>query len=74
MSDRDGLVVMLYTGKEHELSATMDEAGAVLGSRPRKEVSVPVVRLDMLISAGTIRPPGLIKVTSKVTRQPSCGA
>ena len=53
---------MLDTGEEHELSATMDETGAVLAGRPRTEVSVPVVQLDTLISAGTIGPPDLIKI------------
>ena len=62
VSDRDGLGIMLDTGEEHELSATLDETGAVLAGRPYKEVSVPVMRLDTLISAGTIRPPDLIKI------------
>ena len=62
VSDRDGLGVMLDTGEEHELSATMDETGAVLAGRPRTEVSVPVVQLDTLISAGTFGPPDLIKI------------
>ena len=62
VSDRDGLGVLLDTGEEHELSATMDETGAVLADKPREEVSVPVVQLDTLVSAGTIRPPDLIKI------------
>ena len=62
MSDRDGRGLMLDTGEEHELSATMDEAGAVLAGKPHKEVSVPVAKLDTLVSAGTIRPPDLIKI------------
>ena len=62
VSDRDGRGILLDTGEEHELSATMDEEGAVLAGRPRKEVAVPVVRLDTLVSAGTIRPPDLIKI------------
>jgi len=62
VSDRDGRGLMLDTGEEHELSATMDEAGAVLAGNPHKEVSVPVAKLDTLVSAGTIRPPDLIKI------------
>ena len=62
VSDRDGRGLMLDTGEEHELSATMDEAGAVLAGKPHKEVSVPVAKLDTLVSAGTIRPPDLIKI------------
>jgi FkbM family methyltransferase len=62
VSDRDGLGVILDTEEEHELSATMDETGAVLAGRPRKEVPVQVTQLDTLVSAGTIRPPDRIKI------------
>ena len=62
VSDRDGHDIILDTGEEHELSATMDKEGAVLAGRPRREVSVPIVKLDTLVSAGTIGPPDLIKI------------
>ena len=61
VSDRDGVSVMLDTGEEHELSATLDPVGAVLSGRPRTEISVPVARLDTLIS-GTLPPPDLLKI------------
>ena len=62
VSDRDGTGFILDTEEEHEIAATMDETYAVLSDSPRKKVAVPVVRLDTLVSAGTIRPPDLIKI------------
>ena len=64
LSSRDGTATMLDTGEEHELSATLDPAGTVLGDRARgaTTVSVPVARLDSLVAAGTVAPPDLIKI------------
>ena len=62
MSDRDGVAVMLDSDEEHEISATLDAAGAVQSGRVLREVSVPVARLDTLISAGMLPPPDLLKI------------
>ena len=64
LSSRDGRGVMLDTGEEHELSATLDPTGRVLGDRAPRAAALPVTvaSLDSLVADGTVEPPDLIKL------------